>query len=310
MFGSRSSRSRISPGASSFARAAASSIASGSPSSCLQTRATSGALAVSSSNSGSTACARAAKRRTASVLTSASNGRSALGISNGGTGYSRSAASRNGARLVARIHRRGAAASRSPTKGAAERICSKLSSTSSIPPLAQMLDHALGQVPLTLAHVERLRDRRHQELRARGRREADEQRTVAELGLELVRDCQPDSRLARASGAGEGDEPCALVAEQRADRCKLEAAADERRGRHRQRLRSSGLALPERRGSGPAGGSPAPPPAVQGSDRGRDPPRAFRGLRGRPRAHPPGGCSGRARASVAGGTARDTAPRP
>ena len=108
------------------------------------------------------------------------------------------------------------------------------------PPLAQMLDHALGQVPLALAHVERLGDRRHEQLRARDRREADEQRAVAELGLELVRDRQPDSRLARASRAGEGDEPRALVAEQRADRRELEPAADERRGGHRQRLRRAG----------------------------------------------------------------------
>ena len=55
-----------------------------------------------------------------------------------------------------------------------------------------------------------------------------------------MRDCQPDSRLARASRAGEGDEPRALVAEQRADRRELEAAADERRGGHRQRLRRAG----------------------------------------------------------------------
>ncbi len=111
------------------------------------------------------------------------------------------------------------------------------------PPLAQMLDHALAQVPLALAHVERPRDRRHHQLRARDRREADEQRTVAELGLELVRDCQPDSRLARASRAGEGDQSRALFAEQRADRCELETAADERRGRDRQRLRRPGRRL-------------------------------------------------------------------
>ena len=41
--------------------------------------------------------------------------------------------------------------------------------------LAQVLDHAFGQVPLTLAHTERLGDRGHQELRVRDRREADEQ---------------------------------------------------------------------------------------------------------------------------------------
>ena len=240
MFGSRSSRSRISPGASSFARAAASSIASGSPSSCLQTRATSGALAVSSSNSGSTACARAVKRRTASVLTSASNGRSASG----------SLERRHRVLALGGQPQRRAARGQDPHAwGRGEEVADEGCSGEDLlevvqheqhPPLAQMLDHALGQVPLALAHVERLGDRRHQELRARDRREADEQRTVAELGLELVRDRQPDSRLARASRAGEGDEPRALVAEQRADCRELEPAADERRGGHRQRLRRAG----------------------------------------------------------------------
>src|SRR4029079_3057048 len=84
------------------------------------------------------------------------------------------------------------------------------------------------------------------QLRARKRREVDEDRAVAELGLELVRDGEPEARLARASRAGEREEPRALVAEQRADRCELEAAADERRRRYGQRQRGAARRLGSR----------------------------------------------------------------
>ena len=96
-----------------------------------------------------------------------------------------------------------------------------------------MLGDRRRELPPSLAHVERLGDRGHDELRARDGREADEERAVAELGLERVRDGEAETSLARPSRAGEGNEPRALVTEQCADRRELQSAAHERRGRYR-----------------------------------------------------------------------------
>jgi hypothetical protein len=65
--GSRcSNRASIACGGSSRTRAAANSMANGSPSSRQQISATAGALSLSTTKSGLTACARSIKRRTAS----------------------------------------------------------------------------------------------------------------------------------------------------------------------------------------------------------------------------------------------------
>ena len=100
----RSRRRLIASGGRSFERAAASSIASGRPSSLAQTSATAEMLLSSSWKSGSTAPARAEKSRTASFAASCSKlvPAAVSGSASGGTGYSCSPASRRGVRLVAR----------------------------------------------------------------------------------------------------------------------------------------------------------------------------------------------------------------
>jgi len=107
-------------------------------------------------------------------------------------------------------------------------------------PLSQVLDHTLREGACAFPDLDRLGDGRDEQVGARNRREADEHRSVPELGLERVRDREAQSRLAGATRAGERDESCALDAEQRIDRSELQSAAHERRGRHRKRLRRAG----------------------------------------------------------------------
>ena len=108
-------------------------MASGSPSSRRQISATAGAFSLSMAKSGLTACARSMKRRTASYWESCSSvvGGLRRGRPRGGTGYSRSARSRSGTRLVASTFSPGDGPSSSPTAGAASTRCSKLSRTRS-----------------------------------------------------------------------------------------------------------------------------------------------------------------------------------
>ena len=118
-----------------------------------------------------------------------------------------------------------------------------------------MLGHAVRERTRALPDVERLGDRGDEQLRVRDGREADEDRAVPKLRLERVRDREAEPRLARPARAGERDEPCALVAEKRADRGELEPAADKRRRGDRQRPRRArrrlgggeGWVLPEDR---------------------------------------------------------------
>jgi hypothetical protein len=132
--GSRcSNRASIACGGSSRTRAAASSMASGSPSSRQQISATAGAFALSTAKSGLTARARSMKSRTASYWISCSGvgGGSRRGRVRGGTGYSRSARKRRGTRLVASTVTRGAEPRRDQTAGPPSTRCSKLSRTRS-----------------------------------------------------------------------------------------------------------------------------------------------------------------------------------
>ena len=113
-------------------RAAASSIASGSPSRRAQMPATAAALSAVSAKSGLRARARAMKRRTASSASRRSRLGSWVGsgTARGSTPTSCSAVSASRVRLVAKMHSRGAAASRAARSGAASKTCSQLSNTS------------------------------------------------------------------------------------------------------------------------------------------------------------------------------------
>ncbi len=129
-------------GGKSFTRAAASSIASGSPSSRRQISATVPALSAVTAKVGKTARARSVNNRPASDRSTSWLGTwpswrpdivplSAGGSESGGTGNSRSPDKRSGARLVTSTVSCGQATSSSPICRAASRTCSQLSSTSS-----------------------------------------------------------------------------------------------------------------------------------------------------------------------------------
>ena len=83
-------------------------------------------------------------------------------------------------------------------------------------------------------HIERVRDRRLEQLRIANRREVDEDGAVAKLGAELGGDGEREPRLAGSARAGQRHEPHVVAPEQAGDRRGFEPAADERRGRHRQ----------------------------------------------------------------------------
>jgi hypothetical protein len=122
-------------GEKSLIRAAANSIANGKPSKQWQISPTAGADSLVKVKSSFAALARSMKSRTAaqresSAVDSVSDCNChSSGSARGGNGNSCSPRTRRSSRLVTRILRLGAAASRSATKGAAPRICSKLSST-------------------------------------------------------------------------------------------------------------------------------------------------------------------------------------
>gem|GEM_PF-4122880 len=113
-------------------RAAASSMASGMPSSFRLIAATAARLSSVRAKSGSTARARSRKSSTASYRCSGSAPVAALGTTSGATGYSTSPWMRSGSRLVARIRTPGQVRSRvSAITAATSMTCSQLSSTNS-----------------------------------------------------------------------------------------------------------------------------------------------------------------------------------
>ena len=112
-------------------RAAASSMASGSPSSLRAMAATAGAFSSSRVNPGTAAAARSANRRTDSQAASnAAVGRSSSsGTASGGTGHSCSPETRSDERLLTRIRTALVSCSSRVTTGAPASRCSKLSRT-------------------------------------------------------------------------------------------------------------------------------------------------------------------------------------
>ena len=181
-------------GANSLLRAAASSIASGSPSRRVQISATSGAVTSVTAKSGCTSRARSTNNATAAYAVSGGGvpdtpARTAAplagpvpaaagsmtvaacgcgGSASGATRTSFSPRSFSAARLVARIFTPGAAASSAARSGAAASRCSQLSSSSSACRARryglQALQH---RAPAALAHAQRLRDRHDHQLRIR-----------------------------------------------------------------------------------------------------------------------------------------------
>ena len=127
----RSSFTSMADGVRTRMHAAASSIASGTPSSARQMPATSAAFSAVRSNLGSAACARSRNSRTAgaSAISANDTSRGSIGRASGSTSKTCSACTRSLARLVTMTVASGSAASSDATSGAAPITCSKLSTT-------------------------------------------------------------------------------------------------------------------------------------------------------------------------------------
>ncbi len=117
-------------GVSDRSRAAASSMASGFPSSARQIRMTGSVLTSSRVNPGRTAAARSARSRTDPYSRASAGGTPSGGSGSDGTGFRVSPVTPSGSRLVARMRTPGASASTRPASRATAPIrCSQLSST-------------------------------------------------------------------------------------------------------------------------------------------------------------------------------------
>ena len=144
------SRSASASGESTLTQRTASSIASGSPSSCRHSLATAGVFAAVRAKSPRTSTARSTKRRTAATpdnpVASSPAAPSRSGTASGWTTNSRSPRRWRRSRLVTSMTSSGQAASNSAMSGAAPSRCSKLSRTSAIlrEPIAAANDAAIA----------------------------------------------------------------------------------------------------------------------------------------------------------------------
>ncbi len=254
-------------------RAAASSMASGSPSSRAQISATTSVT----SKSGRTAAARSANSATASSR-----------ADRGGTAYSVSPYRFRCVRLVARIVSPGAAASSSVASGVASSRCSRLSSTSSSSRSAKnALSASSIDWPRLCCSASACAIACGTQLGVRHGRERHEAGPVGELAGDARAPTSSASRvLPVPPGAGERQQAHAGSQEQRPHLLELAAAADERR----QRAGQLGPAAPrevERRDR--ARGSAARAPGAPRPARARAPPRASPAPGDTPRARRPGG---------------------
>ena len=236
----RSNRSRSVGNDRWVTRAAASSIARGTPSSRRQMSATSGAL---SSGHGEGRVHRLAALREELHRGGSPPGcrsrreHSGSGTVNGGTGRACSPATRSSTRLVTRILSRGQSASRSLTSGAAATTCSKLSSTSSVS--AWLQGRRQGALDRGIAGVEETGGARHggrhqtRRLGSRpagrsGRRRRSPRRSAAAMArARRVLPMPPGPVRVRRRTSGRRSE--------RQRQRQLALAADQRRARHRRR---------------------------------------------------------------------------
>ena len=222
----RSSRESIAAGVRARMRADASSMASGTPSSARQMRATSAAFSAVTSNRGSAARARSRKSRTAgdSRIASTVAWTGSGGTASGSTSKTCSPRTRSLARLVTRNVAPGRSVSSVTTSGAASSTCSKLSSTmrSRRPARAMPSCSESGRSPVSRTPSSRAIAREHV-LGVAHVLERHERHPV-ERRAGVARDLDREAALADAAGADERDEPLRVVAQPGEQRRDLELA--------------------------------------------------------------------------------------
>ena len=225
-------------------RVAASSIASGTPSSDRQMRATSAALSSVTSNRGSTALARSRNRRTAGAAMISADAASAGsdGRSNGSTSNTCSSRSRSRDRLVTSTFASGSAVSSVATSGADETTCSKLSSTmrSWRPARANASRSIRGRSPRSRTP----NPRAIAGSTSRSSRTCSRATNVTRSNAiaREARDLEGQAGLADPTGAHERDEPAAVIlAEPRDQRRHLRVPSDDTGRRQRERRHGRGV---------------------------------------------------------------------
>ena len=277
-------------GESSLVRAAASSIASGRPSSRRQISATSRPRSSVSSKAGSTARARAAKSRTASFAASSSNADARVRRSRAAAPDTRARRdSRSGARLVARTSRRG---SRGEQLGDEGRAAEEL---------LEVVEHEQHAVRRRSRDASVQRARRpprrpsawaivaSEQRRVRERREVDEGRAVAQARARARRPRRARGASCRVPPGPSASRGERRRAQERRDRGDLEAAADERRRRGRQQRRFGRGWAAARRAQGRGGALRARAPGARAPGSTPSSSTSVSAPPGRPRAPPSAG---------------------
>ena len=242
-------------------RAAASSIASGRPSSRRQISATAAALPSVRAKPGRTARARSTNSATAGEDSSSSSGTVAgsAGSASGGTGYSRSARSPSTVRLVAKITTRGQRASSSPRPGAAWTTCSRLSRISSHAPSPNVSASASTGEPVPRQVGPRHPADGGQDQPGVGDRvQRHEHRARAEAITQPLAHRHRQPGLADPARAGQRHQPHPRTLNQPGHLIDGPLPPQQRRHAHRQRARPTGARRRRRSGRGLAasGGEP------------------------------------------------------
>ena len=208
----RSAGLRISSAGMPRSRTAASSSASGMPSSRRQSSATVPVLAVLSANSGTAACARSTNRATASAWAAPCPGardQPAAGSSSGPISSACSAGTPSGSRLVVRMRSPGAAASsvRARLPQRLDQVLAGVEDQQQLPlgqARRQRLERVAGRL---VGQPERGRHRAGQQLVVAQRGQLDQPAAVGEGVPDLARDPQREPGLAHPARPAQGDQP-------------------------------------------------------------------------------------------------------
>ena len=233
----RSSFTSMADGVRTRMHAAASSIASGTPSSARQMRATSAAFSAVRSNLESAACARSRNSRTAgaSAISASDTSRGSIGRASGSTSKTCSACTRSLARLVTMTVASGSAASSDATSGAAPITCSKLSTTRrSLRPLRASASRSRVGTPMSSCTPS---SRATAGSTPAGSRTCSRATNVTRSNRSRASRCGLDREtgLPDPARADEGDEPVGVVAAQPLEqRAEVGLASEHLVGRRRE----------------------------------------------------------------------------
>ena len=201
-----------------FTRAAASSMASGMPSSRQQISATAAAFSCVKTKPGSTARARCRNRATPVTFERASNDGSGSmqGRSSGGTGNSCSPGRRRVSRLVTRTAKPGASANKSPMRGSCrDHMLEVVEQEKHSPVVEKGANTVEHRQPCCLGEPQRSGESTGDHGGVTDRRQRDEAHAISVLALQVIGSLDGQARLADSAGAGQGQKASGMRADHR-----------------------------------------------------------------------------------------------